>query len=338
MKRTFVLLAAIIVFTSCCTQTETTKIQGVSFVASPDSVAQKHINPILGLGSNFAAVMPFGFVQSLEHPQIIFNSERQWFGETLQGTGQYINELHKNGIEVMLKPQIWIWRGEFTGYLNMKSEEEWLELESSYREFILTYAEVAEKECVEIYCIGTELEQFIMRRPQFWDRLIVDIRKIYQGKLTYAANWDEYKRVPFWESVDYIGVDAYFPISDLKTPSLAIAKEGWKKWKEEMSGVSDHWDRPILFTEYGYRSVDFAGKEPWKSNREMNVVNLEVQSSLLEALYQEVWQESWFAGGFLWKWHIASDEVGGKDNTMFTPQNKPAQERINYYYSQGIKK
>jgi hypothetical protein len=338
MKKRVFFFIAFIVFASGCTQTESIKINGVSFVASPDSVAQRHIDPILDLGSNFAAVMPFGFVQSLEHPHIIYNSDRQWFGETLQGTSQYIKELHRNGIEVMLKPQIWIWRGEFTGYLNMNSEQEWSELETSYREFILTYAQVAESECVELFCIGTELEQFIVKRPKFWNGLIKEIRNIYTGKLTYAANWDEYKRVPFWKEVDFIGVDAYFPISPLKAPSMEIAKQGWKKWKEEMSGIAAQWNRPILFTEYGYRSVDYAGKEPWKSDRDMNSVNLEVQSSLLEALYQEVWQESWFAGGFLWKWHLAMDKVGGKDNHMFTPQNKPAQERIKYYYSQGLKK
>ncbi len=332
MKKSLFLFTAFIVFASGCTQTETAKINGVSFVAAGDSVAQKHIDPILHLGSNFAAVMPFGFVQSLEHPEIIFNSDRQWFGETLLGTSQYIKELHKNHIEVMLKPQIWIWRGEFTGYLKMKSEKEWLEFETSYRAFILTYAEVAEKECVALFCIGTELEQFIVQRPQFWDRLIKDIKEIYKGKLTYAANWDEYKRVPFWNAVDYIGVDAYFPISTMKTPSLEIAKQGWEKWKEEMSGVSAHWDRPILFTEYGYRSVDFAGKEPWKSDREMNVVNLEVQSSLLEALYQEVWQESWFSGGFVWKWFIEHENVGGDTDNQFTPQNKPAEKVIENYF------
>lgn len=338
MKKSLFLFTAFIVFASGCTQTETTKIHGVSFVAARDSVAQRHIDPILDLGSNYAAIMPFGFVESLEHPQIIFNSDRQWFGETILGTSQYIKELHKNHMEVMLKPQIWIWRGEFTGYLKMKSEKEWVEFETSYRAFILAYAEVAAKEGVALFCIGTELAQFIEQRPQFWDRLIKEVRNIYKGKLTYAANWDEYKRVPFWKSVDYIGVDAYFPISPLKTPTMEIARQGWAKWKEEMSGVSAHWDRPILFTEYGYRSVDFAGKEPWNSDRSMNAVNLEVQSSLLEALYQEVWLEEWFAGGFLWKWHLPMEEEGGIDNSMFTPQNKPAQERIRYYYTRGLKK
>jgi hypothetical protein len=37
-----------------------------------------------------------------------------------------------------------------------------------------------------------------MNRPKYWQELILEIRKVYKGKLTYAANWDEFKRVPFW--------------------------------------------------------------------------------------------------------------------------------------------
>ncbi len=72
----------------------------------------------------------------------------------------------------MLKPQIWIWRGEYTGYLKMTSEEDWKILEDTYRKFILDFAEVAQESKVEIFCIGTELEQFIIHRPEYWSRLI----------------------------------------------------------------------------------------------------------------------------------------------------------------------
>lgn len=313
-------------------------MNGVSFVASSDSVRQRHVEPIVALGANYAAVMPFGFVQSLEHPEIIYNSERQWFGETLRGVSQYIRELQKSGICVMVKPQIWIWRGEFTGYLTMKEEADWVALETSYRAFILDYAALAQNEKADLFCIGTELEQFILQRPKFWDGLIKEIKQIYKGQLTYAANWDEYKRVHFWKELDYIGVDAYFPISELKNPSLDVAKQGWKLWKQEMMEVVQKWNRPILFTEYGYRSVDFAGKEPWKSDREMKGVNLQAQSNLLEALYKEVWEEDWFAGGFLWKWHMDLEKAGGKESSMFSPQNKPSQEMVRNYYLMQAKK
>jgi hypothetical protein len=50
---------------------------------------------------------------------------------------------------------------------------------------------------MELFCFGTELGNAIAKRPQYWSQLIVKIRKIYTGKLTYAANWDDFDKVPF---------------------------------------------------------------------------------------------------------------------------------------------
>jgi len=308
------------------------KINGVSFVASRIEVQQEHIDPLLNINANYSAIMPFGFIKTLENPEIVFNTDRQWFGETKAGAKQYIEILHKNNIKVMIKPQIWIWRGEFTGYLKMASEEDWIALESSYKNFILTFAELAQESEVEIFCIGTELEQFIVHRPLYWNSLIKEIKSIYKGKLTYAANWDEYKRVPFWKDMDYIGVDGYFPVSNNKTPSIEDARLGWKQWKSEMKSISELENKKILFTEYGYRSINFTGKEPWKSDHDSTNVNHQAQINTTKALYDELWSEDWFAGGFLWKWFVNHAEVGGIEDNFYTPQNKPVEAIIKENY------
>ncbi|GAA4805285.1 hypothetical protein [Litoribaculum gwangyangense] len=72
------------------------KINGVSFVAARDSINDVHINPVLNLNANYAAIMPFGFIRDLKHPDIIYNTDRQWFGETRKGAKQYIETLKKN--------------------------------------------------------------------------------------------------------------------------------------------------------------------------------------------------------------------------------------------------
>ena len=314
-----------------CSQKEP-KINGVSFVASPKKVSQEHIDPVIKLNANHAAIMPFGFVKNLNHPEVQYNSERQWFGESKEGVKQYIGILHENNIQVMLKPQIWVWQGEYTGHLQMHTEEEWKVFEDTYRIFILDFAKVAQESHVEIFCIGTELEQFIVHRPEYWNSLISEIKEVYSGKLTYAANWDEYKRVPFWGQLDYIGVDAYFPVSDKETPTLEEAQLGWEPWKKEMQTLSLSLNKKILFTEYGYRSVNYTGKEPWDSNRDKSGVNLEAQNNATKALFEEIWEEDWFAGGYVWKWFLQYDEVGGVENNRFTPQNKPVEDIIRGYY------
>ncbi|WP_204343980.1 glycoside hydrolase family 113 [Psychroserpens algicola] len=327
----FRLLFLCCILSSCAAQQE--KINGVSFVASRDAVSDVHTNPVVEVGANYAAIMPFGFVKSIDHPEIVHNTNRQWFGETRPGGKQYIEELRKKQIKIMVKPQIWIRHGEFTGFIKMTSEADWKVFEDSYTSFILEYAELAQETKAEILCIGTELENFIKERPDYWHNLIKKIKTVYKGKLTYAANWDEFKRTPFWSAVDFIGVDAYFPVSDKQTPSVEDCKTGWKDHKAIIKSLSEKHNKPILFTEYGYRSMDFTGKEPWVSDHKIESLNFEAQANATQALFEEFWDEDWFAGGFVWKWFHAHDRVGGKNDNQFTPQNKPAETVIQTYYS-----
>ncbi len=308
------------------------KMNGVSFVATRDKAVQENVDLLKELHVSHAAVMPFGFIRQLDSPEIIFNTDRQWFGETRQGVMQYIELLHQNRIKVMVKPQIWIWKGEFTGNMKMANEEDWRVLEDSYEKFILTYASVAEENKAEIFCIGTELEQFVQHRPGYWKQLIEKIRNVYKGKLTYAANWDEYSRVPFWSSLDYIGVDAYFPLSDKKTPGTDELREGWQPWKKALQELSNLHKKQVIFTEFGYRSMDYTAHKPWLVDRTEEGVNLLAQVNAKTAIFEEFWREDWFAGGFIWKWFPNNETAGGSNDNRFTPQNKPAEEVIRSYY------
>lgn len=302
-------------------------------MASSKAIDSSHVAPVIKIGANYAAIMPFGFVRNLEHPEVIYNSNRQWFGETKEGVKQYIDELRKEDIKIMLKPQIWVWRGEFTGHINMVNEENWEILEETYAKFILDYAALAEEVNAEILCIATELENFITNRPLYWDNLIAEIKKVYKGKLTYAANWDEFKRTSFWDKLDYIGIDAYFPVSDEKTPSLEKCLDGWEEHKALIKKLSNEHKKPILFTEFGYRSMDYSGKEPWNSDHTIKSINQEAQVNTTKALFETFWTEEWFAGGFVWKWFHNHQDVGGRNNNQFTPQNKPVEAVIKTYYS-----
>ncbi|TWO33333.1 glycoside hydrolase [Seonamhaeicola sediminis] len=331
MKHHKLLIVLIIFVQSCIGQVE--KINGVSFVASRDIIHKNHVKSIVNVNANYASVMPFGFLRTIDSPNLIYDTNRQWFGETKKGVKQYIAELRKQNIKIMLKPQIWVWRGEFTGYIKMNSDDDWKTLEASYLKYILDYAQLAKELKVEIFCIGTELDTFIDTRPNYWFDLIKEVKKIYNGNITYAANWDEFKRIPFWSELDFIGIDAYFPVSKNQTPSVKDCLEGWQNHLPEIINNQKMFKKPILFTEFGYRSVDFAGKEPWKSDRDMNQVNLEAQINTTKALFETFWKKEWFAGGFLWKWYHNHEEAGGLNNSRFTPQNKPVEEIIKLHYS-----
>ncbi len=328
----FICAGALILGSCSATPFVNQKINGVSFVASGDTLTQPHIDPVLRVGASHVAIMPFGFMRDVNNPQLFFNSERQWYGERYAGAKQYIEALHKNDIKVMLKPHIWIGRGTFTGDLQLESEASWQSFEQSYKKFVLLYAKLAQETGVELYCIGTELYNFTAARPNFWNELITEVREVYTGKLTYAENWDKVNKVSFWSRLDYIGADAYFPVSEAQTPTLAQARIGWEPHKNMLASLSRKHNKPVLFTEFGYRSADFAGKEPWVSDRHDGKMNAVAQAQLYEAVFEEFWQEPWFAGGFVWKWFHNHERTILEENNRFTPQGKAAESVLKKWF------
>ncbi|WP_025742412.1 glycoside hydrolase family 113 [Aquimarina pacifica] len=330
MRTLFVMVFC--VFCSCFGQTN--KINGISFVGSPQEIAKTHIDHVVDVNAKWAAVMPFGYIKSLKTPSVVFDIQGQWWGERREGAKKTVSLLQDQGICVMLKPQIWVWKGEFTGNIAMDSEADWMQFEKTYENFMLVYAELASEMNIEMLCIGTELHSFVQERSKFWDQLISKIKRVYKGAITYAENWDQFDKVPFWDQLDYIGIDAYFPISSSRTPSVEELQKGWQTHKTKIKTLQQKIKNPILFTEYGYRSVHFTAKLPWDTNEFDGSVNLQAQTNALTALYTEFWKEPWFAGGFLWKWFHNHNAVGGDQDNRFTIQNKPAENVIKTFYAQ----
>ncbi|MEQ8473357.1 MAG: hypothetical protein RIC35_19325 [Marinoscillum sp.] len=305
------------------------KINGVSLVNPFEPIDSTHLSEINRINGQWVAVIPFAFCRQGQ-PEVHFNHERQWWGERLDGSAEIIRLAHMNGFKVMLKPHVWM-RGDWIGEFFLEEEEDWKEWEQGYEEYIMAYAKQAQGMNVEMLCIATELKQVVIRRPQFWFELIKKIRTVYQGELTYAANWDNYQNVGFWKELDYIGVDAYFPLVHKDTPTLAEVLNAWEPLVHELRSYAREQGKPILFAEYGYMSANGAAGNHWEIEREVPV-NFEVQQVAYEALYQSIWNEKWFAGGFLWKWHFNDHE--GNQNSRFTPQGKPVEATIAKWYGQ----
>lgn len=322
----FVLSLFLLVSCDCFSQ----KINGISFVASNTPVTNEIIQPVVKVNANWVTLMPFGFMKTTNDISIQYNSKRQWWGETKEGISATVAEFHKENIKVMLKPQIWIPKGGFTGNIAMKNEQDWIAFEKNYETFILDYAQVATDYKFELFCIGTELNQFVTARPDYWKKLVQKIKKIYKGKITYAENWDTYTNVPFIKELDYIGIDAYFPLVNEKTPTVAAIENALKPIKTGIKELSLKYKKPILFTEFGYQSKDFTTAEPWNHSK-TNEVNMIAQKNALEALFNQFWKENWFAGGFLWKWYDKKT-AGGTNNADYTVQNKPAETLVSLWY------
>ena len=85
-----------------------------------------------------------------------------------------------------------------------------------------------------------------------------------EAPLTYAANWTDYRRVPFWDALDAIGIQAYFPLTDADDPGLAELRAAWRTRMATLRRYSDEVGRHIVFTELGYNRAHDAARRPWE--------------------------------------------------------------------------
>ncbi|QIP12725.1 hypothetical protein G8759_08845 [Spirosoma aureum] len=329
VNRFFLILCALI---SCQTQPPFQyaghKFKGVNLVAPPRQPDSLALAPVRAIGGEWVAIVPYGFCKKND-PHFFFSENRkeqskwQWWGETTAGVAGTVQMARKQGLKTMLKPHVWMQGGSHLD-LEFSTEADWQSFEHDYAQYILHFAKIADSLHIDLYCITTELDRFAVARPAFWQGLIKQVRQIYKGQLTYAANWDRYEQIPFWQQLDFIGVDAYFPISDKREPSIGELTRGWKKHLTVLQQMSSQWQKPILFTEFGYRSCDHTAQRPWESETDCKA-NPAAQANAYAAMLEAVWPQPWFAGGFLWKWFLEI-EPRHRERDQYSPQGKPAEQ------------
>lgn len=245
-----------------------------------------------------------------------------------------IRKLHELKFKIMLKPHLDLIKsdGKWRGDIRLDSPQDWQKWFDSYSAFIMHYVNIAAQENVELLCIGTELTQATFTQPQYWRDLINKIRQTYNGALTYAANWhEEFSQIEFWDALDYAGIDPYFPLVCTMNPQVEELKSAWLDWAKMIEAWQQEINKPVIFTEIGYKSSSDATDEPWQ-HVGVGKLDLELQVNCYQALLESFWDKPWFYGAYWWYWGV-HPKMGGKLNKGFTPQNKPAQEVIKEWYT-----
>ena len=297
---------------------------------NPNSV--KSIERLASIGVNWAAVITTWYQDRCESTEIYALDEKT---PSEQGLRFAIRKMHELGIKVMLKPHLELikcdgkWRGDIGG----EDDSGWQAWFASYTDFILRHAKIAQEENVELFCVGTELSKASISRPEMWRELIGKVRSVYQGPLTYAANWfEEFNQITFWDALDYAGLEPYFPLVGSLRPTVEELKQAWSDWVEIIEFWQRDIDKPVIFTEVGYKSLLGAMDEPWQHSP-LGEVDLELQANCYQALLETFWDKPWFYGVYWWYWG-AHPKMGGGFHRGFTPQNKPAEEVLKEWYTQ----
>ncbi len=296
--------------------------RGVSFTAeagvrygSEESIAQ--LKRLAAYGVNAIALVPYGGGRvTADRIVIRHGGEGSWESDT--GIEVLSSVAHQLGMKVMLKPHLWRMGPEAAKTDALRKQ--WFE---QYRPFIEHYARLAARVHADLFVVGTELGALSSQERE-WREIIAAVRAIYPGPLTFApTQGPEFETLAFWDALDYIGLDNYYPLPDNYSTSEILAK---------VEAVQRKFNKPVVLTEAGFSAVVNAHRAPWEDETD-KPLSLEEQARCYDALMSAFYEKPWFQGVYWWK--LGTNGYGGPENNSMTPWRKPAMEVMKRWYSSG---
>jgi len=288
-------------------------------------LAKESLEKLSTISSNAVSIVPYTFMSNPKKPKRLLIKHRDG-GENDESVLFAHFQAQQLGMHTMLKPQIWL-RGSWPGDIQMSSEENWAIFFDAYYRWMRHYALLAEINGFDSFCIGVEFVKASLNKEKEWRQLIQQMRGIYSGPMTYAANWGrEFENVKFWDALDFIGLNCYYPLSIQGRPSKKELKRGFNRVVQKIEKVTERYNKPLMFTEIGFRSVDAIWRNPHADAKGRNF-NEESQALAYEVVFEGIRNKDWYRGIFWWKWPSYLDYRGPK-NTGFAPTNKKAEEVV----------
>lgn len=273
-------------------------------------------------GAN-TVIFPVGVEQANEHATNI-----RWEGPNvlsdLEVEGM-IAYAHTCGLRVILKPMVNLTNGEWRAWINFFDhdsvpEPKWRDWFAAYTEFVLHYADIAEKTGCFMLVIGCELVN-ADRREAEWRELIKAVRGAYHGLITY--NCDKYQEdaVTWWDAVDVISSSGYYPLNR------------WNQELDRISAVIQKSRKPFFFCEAGCPCREGAQYIPNDWTRQAPL-SMEAQKDWYEAMFDAVRERDWVSGFGLWSWssHLYIISLADQ-NDGYELYGKPAEKSILHEFS-----
>ena len=299
--------------------------KGVNFTAEwpvqyQDDGAVEMLGRLPDYGVNAIALVPYGGGR-LGDPD--FRYPGRW--ESDEGVRRLAAEAHTLGLKVLLKPQLWF-RGGYPGDLEFDSDAERERFFRNYRGYVEHYAELATEIEADVLSVGVEFAK-LTRYEAEWRELIALARSHYAGPLTYAANFgEEFESIAFWDALDYIGLDNYYPLGR----ELSIEDAAGR-----IEAVHRRFNRPVLFTEAGFAIYEETAERPWE-DQPGGEMSLEAQAECYEAFLAGYYDKPWLAGIFWWKVGTANEPRRPGRGTHI-PWARPAMDVVKRWYGRDPK-
>lgn len=235
-----------------------------------------------------------------------------------------IEKAHRLGLKVCLKPVVNCANGVWRAHINffdrdVPCEPKWSDWFSSYSEFILHYASIAQETGCEMFCVGCEMVQ-TDRRESEWRELIRQVRTIYTGVVTYNCDKYQETNITWWDAVDVISSSGYYPIN------------AWDERVATLEAFAERHDKPFFFMEAGCPSREGSAMLPNNWGLE-GATRMEEQDNYYRVMFEAIGEKPWFHGFMLWDWpaqlYAEDDATSNDDYCMY---GKPAAKTIEDFY------
>lgn len=292
--------------------------------------ATRSLQRLASFNTTAIAVVPYSYMDDPHRPNF-FPVMRHPGAETDESVIHVVHSARQLGMQSLLKPQVWLDHGSWSGFVEMQKEEDWELFFDFYYRWIRHYALLAQIHGVEALSVGVEFGKATLGHEEEWKNIFQKLRGIYNGQLTYCANWgEEFEKLSFWNELDFIGLNCYYPLSPHQEANRSELRAGFQENLTKVEQIAARFNKPIIFTEIGFRPVDYTWKNPHEDHLG-RPFNEEAQRQCYEIVFEEIANQSWCQGILWWKWpchELRSTQV----KKGFSPMDRLAEQTVKYWF------
>lgn len=283
-------------------------------------------------GAAWVSLSPFGYLPEPGVPVVLSSARGGVDEETDEAVAEAAARARALGLRTWLAPRLWA-RGPASD-LSFPAGD-WPRFFARYREFLLHWALLAERERIDGLVVGHELASSTALHPDRWRALIADVRAVYTGTLTYAATPAEAARVPFWDALDLVGVTFGAPLAAAPTRDPAVLRAGAGRLLAGLAPVAKRFGRPLLVAGAGYPALAHAAVRPRETAG--GAPDPEAQRACYEAVVEALDGPDWVAGMLWSSWPSggAGEDAAG---AALSPRGRPAEAVVRAAFARWVER
>jgi hypothetical protein len=298
--------------------------------------ADESLKSLATTGANWISVVIGLFQKEVSSTSITSNQYRTASDSSIR---HVIDLAHSLGIRVILVPFVTLSEDPDHSWVQIGSaftaEKQWQEWFKAYREHINHYASLAQEAQADLFYVGSELPG-TTHREEDWREVIKEVRQRFKGPISYdSVFWGnptaEFKRIKFWNALDYIATDFWYSLTNKNDPTVEELKQGWINtgFLTLFENIAKQFNKPAILSEIGYASVDGTARNYSATVNSGAPSDLQEQADCYQAALETLWGRPWLKGIYWWQWNAISAPVPWPAD----PHGKPAEDILRKFYS-----